>query len=115
MLVRPSHARGHTTETLVVEQLLLVQSQDGIRVSRASGPFFRPDSDGVPVLTDLCLRLVDPQTLNNAARVALFTKLGLQNYVPEEVIYLILKKYNKWSNTPLQSYLAPSVFVLASP
>ena len=102
-LMKSFRTPGATIEPLAVSALPLVPLLDGLWVSSgsASDSIFHPDSAGVPVPTDLGLRLVDPQALKNPARKALFTKLGLQNCVPKDVISLVLKKYSKWSNVPL--------------
>ena len=103
MLMRPFHAQGSTADMAMVKLLPLVPLQSGSWVEGAAGSFLHPDSDGIPVPTDLGLRLVHPQGLKNSARKALFAHFGLQNCVPEDVLGLILKRYNWWSNAPLQS------------
>ena len=85
-----------------VNALSLIPLHDGTWVPGASGSIFHPDSDRIPVPTDLGLRLLDPQSLKNPARKALFTQLGLRNCVTKDVIALILKKYDTWSDAPLQ-------------
>ena len=104
MLMRPYHHRhSSNTEILMLESLPLIPLQDGSWVPVTSKSIFHPDSDGVPVPTDLGLQLVEPQALKNSARKSLFKRFGLQHCVPEDVIALILKKYNRWSNAPLQT------------
>lgn len=99
MLMRPFHAESSAAEIVRVRKLPLIPLQDGSWVSGASNSILYPDSDGTPVPTDLDLQLVDPQALNNPARKALFTELGVRNCVPKDVIALILDKYCP----PLQS------------
>ena len=89
-------------ENIGLSALPLIPLHDGTWVPGASEAIFHPDSDRIPVPTDLGLRLLDPQSLKNSARKALFTQLGLRNCVTKDVIALILKKYNAWSNVPLQ-------------
>lgn len=102
MLVRPFNMQGSTGEAVVIKALPLIPLRDGTWVSGDSGSIFHPESDRLPVPTDLGLRLVDPEALQNPARKALFTKLGLRNCVTKDVVASILKKYNTWSNAPLQ-------------
>lgn len=103
MLMRPFSTQGSIAEATGVRALPLIPLQNGSWVSGDSGLIFHPDSDRVPVPTDLGLRLVDPKALRNSARKALFTHLGLRNCAPRDVIALILKKYNTWGNISLQS------------
>lgn len=101
MLMRPYH-HGSDAKILLLESLPLVPLLDGSWVSVTSKSIFHPDSDGVPVPTDLGLQLVAPQALKKSARKSLFKEFGLQHCVPKDVIALILKKYNRCYNVPLQ-------------
>ncbi len=102
MLMRPFNMPSSAAEVIGVSALPLIPLHNGTWVPGASGSIFHPDSDRIPVPTDLGLRLLDPQSLRNPARKALLTQLGVCNCVTEDVIALILKKYNTWSNVPLQ-------------
>ena len=97
------YVQGSVSEAIGVKALPLIPLQSGSWVSADSGSFFHPDSDHVPIPTDLGLRLVDPQGLKHPARESLFMHLGLRNCVTKDVVALILKKYNSWSNVPPQS------------
>lgn len=105
MLMRPYH-HGSDAEILLLESLPLVLLLDGSWVSVTSKSIFHsifhPHSDGVPVPTDLGLQLVAPQALKNSARKSLFKEFGLQHCVPKDVIALILMKYDRCLNVPLQ-------------
>ena len=103
MLMRSFHTQNTAAEIIGLKALPLIPLQDGSWVSSASRPLLFPYSEGVPVPTDLSLPLVDPQALDNPVRLTLFTKLGVHNCVPEDVITLILEKYNRWCDISLQS------------
>ena len=106
MLMGPLNTQGSTAEAVGVRALHLIPLQDGSWVSADSGSIFHPESDRVPVPADLGLRLVDPQALKYPARKALFMKLGLRKCVTKDVVALIFKKYDTWSNVPLQSSIS---------
>lgn len=103
MLMRSFHTQNTVAEIIGLKELPLIPLRDGSWVSGASRSLFFPDSEGVPVPTDLGLPLVDPQALGNSVRQTLFKKLGVHNCVPEVVITLILGKYNRWCDVSLQS------------
>lgn len=102
MLMRSFHNQNTTAQIVALKALPLIPLQDGCWVSSDSRPLLYPDNKGVPVPTDLGLTLVDPQALDNPVRQTLFTKLGVHDCFPEDVITLILEKYNGWSDVSLQ-------------
>lgn len=103
MLLRSFHTQNNAPEIIGLKALPLIPLQDGSWVSSTSIPLFFPASRGVLVATDLGFPLVDPQALDNPVRQTLFTKFGVRDCVPENVITLILEKYNRWSDFSLDS------------
>ena len=102
MLMRPFNIHGSKLEADAVREMPLIRLHDGSWVSGSSGLIFHPVSDGVLVPTDLDLQVVDPQALKNSARKALFTQIGMRTCVTKDVVALIIKKYNTWSNASVQ-------------
>lgn len=76
-----------------IKDLLLIPLQDGSWTSSKKGAVYYPDNNGVPVPTDLGIRLVDRKSLQIASRKELFTILGLEHCVPKNVITGIVKRY----------------------
>jgi hypothetical protein len=91
---------SHTRQRL--RGLQLIPLQDGRVVSSNERPIFYPDSGGVPIPTDLNLRLVKVDGIQNQFRSQLFSKLGVESCVPERVVDLILARYKKWWNVGLK-------------
>ena len=102
MLMRPFNIHGSKSEADAVREMPLIRLHGGSWVSGRSGLIFHPVSDGVLVPTDLDLQVVDPQALENSARKALFTQIGMRNCVTKDVVALIIEKYNTWSNASVQ-------------
>ena len=96
--MRQFNIQGFNLEAETVRKMPLIPLRGESWVSGSSGSIFHPVSDRVPVPTDLGLQVVDPQALKNPARKALFTQLGMRNCVTKDVVALIIKKYNTWSN-----------------
>ena len=101
MLMRPFSTTKNTAEAAKVRALPLIPLYDGSWVSSDTGSVFRSHNDGIQVPTDLGLRLIDRRARRTPARIDLFKELGLRYCYPEEVIALILEKYNVWNDIPL--------------
>lgn len=93
-------------EASQVRKLGLIPLQDGFWVSGESGAVFNPYNDRVPVPKDLGLRLVDEKALKVVDRRVLFSKLGVKDCVPKDVVTRILARYNKYPpDVDLQSFV----------
>ena len=103
MLMRPFSTTEpfSTPEAAQVRALPLIPLYDGSWVSSDTGSVFRSHNDGIKVPTDLGLRIIDSWARRTSARIDLFKELGLRYCYPEEVVALILEKYNVWNDIPL--------------
>ena len=86
-----------------VRNLNLIPLQDSTWVSGASGVIYNPCSDGVPIPTDLGLRVIQAEPLKNRERKALFSKLGVADGPPSYVISRIFNRYNLGAPINLES------------
>jgi hypothetical protein len=86
--------------------LQIIPLQDGRLISSGEGSIFYPDSGGVPIPTDLKLKLVKSEAVQNQFRSQLFSKLGVDRCNPERIVSLIRERYNVWNNVGLEDSVA---------
>ena len=86
--------------------LEIIPLQDGRLISSLLRPIYYPDNRGVPVPTDLNLRLVELSATQNQDRCKLFSKLGVEHCVPERVIDLIYGRYRELGQVSLECSIA---------
>ena len=84
-----------------VRGLPLIPLHDGSWVSGDVGSIFYPENAGVPVPTDIGVRLVDQEALNVTSRHSLFSELGVRDCKPPVVIRSIVGRYNRWNAVDL--------------
>lgn len=102
LLVLPFNKGWEATADLV-RKMGLIPLQDGRWVSAVSGSIFYPHNhDLLPVPTDLGLQLLSAEALRNPDRKALFSKLGIKECLPKDVIAKIINQYAKDINVHLQ-------------
>ena len=86
--------------------LEIIPLQDGRLISSHQRPIYYPDNGGVPVPTDLNLRLVELSATQNPDRCKLFSKLGVERCVPERVMGLIYGRYQEYGRVSLECSIA---------
>lgn len=87
-----------------VRKMGLIPLQGGRWASAESGSIFYPHNhDGLPIPTDLGLQLVSAESLKHPDRKALFSKLGIKECPPEDVIAKIIDQYVKRIKVHLHS------------
>jgi hypothetical protein len=92
-----------------LKAMKFIPLQNGDFATAQDGPIYFPVSDGMPVPTDLGLRLVQHETIDkNEWRRRLFSAVGVTEVSTKEVRKLILKKY-KSETSPRQIILSQSV------
>lgn len=97
---------GNSSDTRTIYALGIVPLQDKSWVSALDNNIYYPESDGVPVPTDLGLQLIDTKALMNPARRALFSKLGAKDCLPTQVMMRIIGRYTRNENVALESSVA---------
>lgn len=102
--------RAFEQDTAKIMHLLrgleIIPLQDGRLISSLQVPIYYPDNRGVPVPTDLNLRLVELSATQNQDRHKLFSKLGVEHCVPERVIDLIIGRYRELGRVSLECSIA---------
>ncbi|KIM99744.1 hypothetical protein OIDMADRAFT_125409, partial [Oidiodendron maius Zn] len=77
-----------------VKKMKFIPLENGEFTSVSEGPVYFPNSDGLPIPTDLGLRLVKPEAIeDNTWRKTLFTALGVTEVSTQQVRKLIFEKY----------------------
>ena len=77
-----------------VKKMKFIPLENGEFTSVSEGPVYFPNSDGHPIPTDLGLRLVKPEAIeDNTWRKTLFTALGVTEVSTQQVRKLIFEKY----------------------
>jgi hypothetical protein len=98
--------RNLTNTQHLLRGLEIIPLQDGRLISSYSRPIYYPDNSGVPVPTDLNLRLVELSATQNQDRCKLFSKLGVGHCVPERVMDLIYGRYQEYGRVSLECSIA---------
>jgi hypothetical protein len=98
--------QGATNTVHLLHGLEVIPLQDGRLISSLPKPIYFPDNHGVPVPTDLNLRLAELSATQNQDRRKLFSKLGVEHCVPERVIDLIYGRYHEHSRVSLECSIA---------
>jgi hypothetical protein len=98
--------RGGTDTLRLLRGLKIIPLQNGRLVSSRKRPIYYPDNGGVPVPTDLNLRLVELSATQNQDRCKLFSKLGVERCVPERVMGLIYGRYQEDGRVSLKCSIA---------
>jgi hypothetical protein len=86
--------------------LQIIPLQDGRMISSGEGSIFYPDSGGVPIPTDLNLKLVNSEAILNQFRSQLFSKLGVDHCKPERIVSMIRERYYSLNNVGLKDSIA---------
>jgi hypothetical protein len=87
-----------------VKTLPIIPLGDHRWTSMLDGAVYFPDTDGMPIPSDLGLRLVDSKASSNSTRKKLFAELGVVDVSAEKIRKLILEKHKKhWDKITLKS------------
>ena len=101
LLIEPFE-QGMADTLRLLRGLEIIPLQDGRLISSHQRPIYYPDNNGVPVPTDLNLRLVELSATQNQDRCKLFSKLGVERCVPERVMVLIYGRYQEYGRVSLE-------------
>lgn len=96
-----------------VRQLPIIPLGNGLWEKEPSenNPIFFPNHMGIPIPTDLGLRLVDTDTVQNTFRKKLFSYLKVQTSPSSSVIRLITTRYSKKGNITMENSISHLKFL----
>jgi hypothetical protein len=93
----------HRKRKTYVRSLPLIPLGDHHWASTTDGDMYFPDTDGMPIPSDLKIKLVDPKAAANATRKQLFVGLGVTDANAQLVRSLIMEKHKKsWDKITLE-------------
>lgn len=84
----------HLRQSQQIRRFCLLPLRDWVWISSTMGKTFYPEDGRVPVPTDLGIQLVDRRALEVPSRKVLFSELGVRVPDSQDVIDLIIGKYN---------------------
>jgi hypothetical protein len=95
LLLRPFEEKWKSSTLDTIRGLACIPLQNGKWTAITEGPIFFPRTDGIPIPTDLGLRIVEEKSITNSTRKKLFVTLGVKTASVQEVRALILARYKK--------------------